>query len=188
MSRTADRIAAHLLAEAAAKRFPVLRQVAQDLEVNIMTAQKVRARLVKEGKLPKPPRSYRHPKEKRASQAGGAGAGAVGVAAPRESGGVVAAPSPPTENDLLLGATSASLTTEEQRQRLSYLADNAQREEVRLSAISALARIDSMAGGSSTARKFDPLNEEDRIYHLSLIMKAVGKDGTERAEAIAFGS
>lgn len=198
MGRVTERVQEFLLAEAAERRYPVLREVAARLKVNIMTAQKARAELVQAGRLPEPLRSYRHRKERRASGRppvvkSGAEIRTASVLepvtrAPVDAEGAIPKPLPPSlsENDLLLGATSPALTTDEQRQRLSWLADNAQREEVRLSAISALARIDSMSGGQSTARKFDPLNEEDRVYHLSLLMKAVGKHGTERAFAVAF--
>jgi hypothetical protein len=87
---------------------------------------------------------------------------------------------------ILAAATGPALSLDEQRERLSWLAQNAAREEVQISALSTLARLDAMAGIRSGPSSGAVLTEEDAVDHLSLLMRANGRSRVDRALLLAF--
>lgn len=192
-----------LLSEAASGRHPVLREVALRFNAAIMTVSKARRQLISAGLLPEPPRSSRggrprrpitlppveivsDPGTIRPSRRGAEdGVGAEPGAEPPASDVARVLP-PGMVRDILAAATGPALSLDEQRERLSWLAQNAAREEVQISALSTLARLDAMAGVRSGPSNGAVLTEEDAIDHLSLLMKANGKARTDAAYHNAF--
>lgn len=169
-----------LLAEASAGRHPVLRDLVSRFGCSPMTASRARRALVESGLLPAPPRSRRP--------------GTAPLTA-RESrltslGDSVPAPDDRTlVRDLLDIATGGgTLTTDEQRERLSHLAQHASREEVQISALSTLARLDAMAGAGRQNRRPSSLTDDELVERASLILRAIGRSHADRALALAFPS
>lgn len=185
----------YLLAEAASGRHPTLFQAADATNSHYMTVSRARTQLVASGQLPAPPRSYRAPRQPSAAvtprgpvaqrtEQRAAPAGRVSPSPPES----VSSPVSAEEDTALLRAISVSLSPEEQREELSRLARDASRDEVRVSALSALARLDSMTGSQAGAGIPPPLTEEDRIARLSTLCRAVGENVARLAFKAAFGT
>lgn len=183
----------HLLAEARDGRYPTLWEAASAMDCHYMTVSRARHDLVAKGLLPEPPRSHRPP---RASKAPGPVAQLVEQRTlnPSVEGSIPSRPTPPpyepdpiTVKGYSLDSIPIALTPEEQREELSRLARDGSRDEVRVSALSALARLDAMTGSQAGAGIPPPLTEEDRIARLSALCRAVGEGLARRAFERAFG-
>lgn len=168
-----------LLSEAAAGRFPVLREVQARFGVAPMTASRARRALIQSGLLPEVPRS-RKP------------AGPLTRSEERldSLSETVADPSAPgtVEQEIAAATGGGMLSTDEQRERLSWLADHAQREEVRISALSTLARLDAMAGASRRQNRGLVLSEDELLDRTALLLRGLGRSRCDRALALAFPS
>jgi len=181
----------YLLVEAALGRHPTLWEAADATKAHYMTVSRARASLVNTGQLPAPPRSYKPPRAVRVATESPSASDQGHPAAVRPA--VPSLPSSPEpdssqskDEDEVLRAISVSLSPEEQREELSRLARDASRDEVRVSALSALARLDSMTGSQVGAGIPPPLTEEDRIARLSVLCRAVGESVARLAFKMAF--
>lgn len=180
----AKEIRGYLLAQAAAGIHPTIREVATQFHCSFMTVSKARRQLINQGLLPEPPRSSRGPRTPRGVSREDALPDLVSL--PGDGGEPKSLSGTNLVRDLIAGATSPALSLDEQRERLSYLAQNAAREEVQISALSALARLDALAGVRSGPSSGPILSDEEAIDHLSLLLKANGQSRAERAYALAF--
>ena len=81
---------------------------------------------------------------------------------------------------------SNTLSTQEQREHLSWLALNATRDEARVAAHRALQQLDQALGVQTKLGPGEPLTREGRIFRLSLLMEACGKDVAEESMRRVF--
>ncbi len=83
-----------------------------------------------------------------------------------------------------IGSTGLTLTAEEQRQRLSTVARNAATTsnfQLEIAAIQALARLDAQIGARDRLGPGPPLDDEQKIHRLSLLLEACGKRISRKA-------
>jgi len=92
-----------------------------------------------------------------------------------------------TEREIEAIKDSNTLSTQEQREHLSWLALNATRDEARVAAHRALQQLDQSLGVQTKLGPGEPLTKEGRVFRLSLLMEACGKDTTLEAMNRAFG-
>jgi len=170
-----------LLVQAGAGVYPTLREVALRFGCTQMTVSRGRRALIEAGLLPEPPRSAQAGKTR-----GRLTKGETTLPHMAEVVEAVASPDLPSVEEELARATGRGiLSTDEQREKLSYLAENAMREEVRISALSTLARLDAMAGAQRQKGRVD-LTEEERHAHTVLLLQALGQQASRRALEEAF--
>jgi hypothetical protein len=126
-------IADHLLSEHQAGRQPTLQQVAMEFRTNITLVSVARRELIRNGILPEPPRASRRkktPEEK------------IAANAVRLQNSVSSVPSGDALIARMLGAGRA-MTVDERRIFFSDLARSTDRDEIKVSALSALSRLEA---------------------------------------------